>query len=125
MFPLTSSNWGSNVFNLMLLKTKYSLQFAVGGNEFQKPDSFYQFTPHSHGSSSYPTKITGNNKAIKASLDLKDGEYVLKLTTVDKDGTTAAEQAQTAAMLLSQAALLRQLGEKLLNQSEFFKSLDI
>jgi hypothetical protein len=67
----------------------------------------------------------GNNKAIKASLDLKDGEYVLKLTTVKTDGTTAAEQAQTAALLLSQAALLRQLGEKLLNQSEFFKSLDI
>jgi hypothetical protein len=61
MFPLwvgTSSNWGSNVFNLMLLNTKYSLQFAVGGNEFQKPDSFYQFTPHSHGS--YPTKTTGD-----------------------------------------------------------------
>jgi hypothetical protein len=54
MFPL----WGSNVFNLMLLNTKYSLQFAVGGNEFQKPDSFYQFTPHSHGS--YPTKTTGD-----------------------------------------------------------------
>ncbi|GAU50524.1 hypothetical protein TSUD_177740 [Trifolium subterraneum] len=115
----TASNWGENVFQLMLFKTKHhsSSQDTVINinNEFQKEDN------------SNPTKTIGN-KAIKASVvvDTKNGEYVLKLTTVKTDSTTTAEQAkETAAILLSQAALLRQLGEKLLIQPEFFKSLDI
>ncbi|MCH83986.1 hypothetical protein A2U01_0004816 [Trifolium medium] len=65
------------------------------------------------------------NKAVKATLVQEDGEYVLKMTTVKTNSMTAAEQAETAATLFSQATLLRKLGEKLLLQSKFFKSLDV
>ncbi|RHN46430.1 hypothetical protein MtrunA17_Chr7g0242111 [Medicago truncatula] len=60
---------------------------------------------------------SNSDKALKVSVDdVNNGEYALKVTTVKANNTTA-EQAHTAAVLLSQpeAAVLRELGEKLLS----------
>lgn len=76
-----------------------------------------------------PKRLNFSDEVIKVSFDGKDGEYVLKLTTGDKKENAMEEQAQAAAMLLSQAAMLRRLGETLLSNLEaqfepqFFNSL--
>jgi len=68
--------------------------------------------------------------ALRVNLEVKDGEYNLKLTSVPTENTKT-EHAHIAAMLMSQGELLRKLGEKLLSQlgmsyeSEIYKSLNL
>ena len=70
------------------------------------------------------------NVALRVNLEVKDGEYNLKLTSVPTENTKT-EHARTAAMLMSQGELLRKLGEKLLSQlgmsyeSEIYRSLNL
>lgn len=61
--------------------------------------------------------LSKSNVPMKVTLGMEKGEYVLKLNT----GMT--DQAQTEAILSSQAAMLRRLGETLIFLSEVFKSL--
>jgi hypothetical protein len=60
----TASNWGGNVFQLMLFKTRdsSSSQFHVRNNEFQTPDP-YSFTPCSRITN--PTKTIGQFHFLK------------------------------------------------------------
>ncbi|MCH91200.1 hypothetical protein A2U01_0012126, partial [Trifolium medium] len=55
---------------------------------------------------------SNSDQALKVNVDVISGEYVLKLTIVKTDNVTA-EHTKTSGILLSQAALLRELGEKL------------
>lgn len=70
------------------------------------------------------------NVALRVNLEVKDGEYNLKLTSVPIENTKT-ENAHTSAMLMSQGELLRKLGEKLLSQlglsyeSEIYRSLNL
>jgi hypothetical protein len=60
----TASNWGGNVFQLMLFKTRDSLShFRVRNNELQTEDPLYSFTPCS--SITNPTKTIGQFHFLK------------------------------------------------------------
>jgi hypothetical protein len=80
-----------------------------------------------------PQQLNFSDEVIKVIIEKnnEDGEYVLKLKTGYTENNANEEHKKTAAVLLSQAAMLRGLGEILLSkiqtqyEPQFIKSLSM